>query len=94
MWIAKRRVVISPPWRGRPCPFSTDKDGGGLPNGARSKDSRATIKQGRRFMRSAVVVGARSVCSANNRLFPYRRFLCAFLINRCLCEWMFGVSGA
>ena len=39
-------VVISPPWRGRPCPFSTDKDGGGLPNGARTKHSLATIKQG------------------------------------------------
>ena len=37
---------ISPPWRGRPCPLKTDKDGGGLPNGARAKRSLATIKQG------------------------------------------------
>ena len=41
--------ATSPPWRGRPCPFSTDKDGGGLPNGACSKYSLATIKQGRCF---------------------------------------------
>ena len=44
---------ISPPWRGRPCPLKTDKDGGGLPNGARAKHSLATIKQGGFFMRIA-----------------------------------------
>ena len=49
-------------------PVGDRQKGGGLPNGARAKHSLATIKQGRRSMRSAVSLLDRGAAAKPRRV--------------------------